>query len=269
MNLTQHFPLASSEISDFRNGSLRIIHITDTHLLDSPNDVFHAINTRHNFQRVLSHCMSHHPEVDFVLITGDISQTGNISSYRVFDSVINNFDVPVYCVPGNHDIPEFLARFVPTSPAKHMSVVALRGINLLLLNSCVDGKHAGKVSDESLHQLQTHLEGCGQEFNILAIHHPPVLINSRWLDELGLENRNDLLQIITRFPRDILLLSGHVHQEVDQQMDNLRLLATPSTCHQFKSDSDDMCHLEAPMPAYRYIDVDQTGRVTTSVHYLS
>ena len=268
MNLTQSFPGSSTEIEDFRSGALRIIHITDTHLLDNANDVFHSINTRHNFHRVLSHCLSHHPEIDFVVITGDVSQTGSSSSYQVFSSVISQFDVSIFCVPGNHDTPDYLSRIVPSSPGDDLSIVTIGNINLVLLNSCVHGQHSGRLSGESLHQLESHLQSCDEKFNILAIHHPPVLINSKWLDDLGLENRHKLLQIINRYPRDLLLLSGHVHQEVDQQLDHLRLLATPSTCHQFKARSDDMCRLEAPMPAYRYIEIGQGGRIETRVHYL-
>ncbi len=268
MNLTQHFPEASTEITDFRGGSVRIIHITDTHLLDNANEVFHSINTRLNFHRVLSHCLSHHPEIDFVVITGDVSQTGSSSSYQVFHSVISQFEVPIYCVPGNHDKPVYLSRIVPTCPDDGLNIVTIHNINLVLLNSCVHGQHSGRLSAESLHQLESHLKNSDDRLNVLAIHHPPVLIKSKWLDELGLDNRHELLQIINRYPRNLLLLSGHVHQEVDQQLDHLRLLATPSTCHQFKARSDDVCYLEAPMPAYRYIRLGPGGQLATRVHYL-
>jgi predicted phosphodiesterase len=41
--------------------------------------------------------------VDFVLLTGDLTDQGTPEQYRLFLQLLDNFDVPTYTTPGNHD----------------------------------------------------------------------------------------------------------------------------------------------------------------------
>jgi len=125
------------------------------------------------------------------------------------------------------------------------------------------------ITQHCLQQLEEHLKNNKDQFNIIAIQHPPVLINSKWLDEIGLQGQVEFLQIINKYSQNTLLICGHVHQEVDKQIDKLRLLATPSTCHQFKANSECMRHIDAPSPAYRFIQLLTTNNIDTKVHYIA
>ena len=40
-----------------------------------------------------------------------------------------------------------------------------------------------------------------------------ICINSKWLDEIALQNKEEFLQIIQQSFHDALLLFGHVHQD--------------------------------------------------------
>lgn len=248
-------------------GTLRFVHLTDTHLMDGPEDTYHGLNTRESLSAVLDDIRSTCPELDFLLFTGDISQTGNSESYYAFKSCIRDIGIPVYAVPGNHDVPEYLQQVIPDCPGNSIQTIDLGDYTLTLLNSRVPGEHYGMVSTRCLEQLDKHLDTSIHRINIIAVHHPPVLINSKWLDELGLVNRDEILDMVCRHPGTTLLLSGHVHQEIDQQMDHVRLLATPSTCYQFKANSDRMQRLETPQPAYRYIEL-RPGSIHTRVRYI-
>lgn len=248
--------------------ALKFVHVTDTHLLDDPEDTFHSLNTKKSFETVLSHCQLHNPDIDFMLLTGDISQTGSGKSYELFDSVLQQCDLPVFCVPGNHDTPKLLQRVIHDCPDDSINIIQLGKFTLVLINSWVANNHHGMISQQCLQQLQDHLENSINQFNIIAIHHPPVLINSKWLDELGLKNQTEFLQIIKKHNQHALLICGHVHQEVDQQLDKLRLLATPSTCHQFKANSDFMHRLDTSSPAYRVVELKASNIIKTKVHYV-
>jgi Icc protein len=72
---------------------------------------------------------------------------------------------------------------------------------------------------------------------------------------------------LNTYSPNALLICGHVHQEVDRQIGELRLLATPSTCHQFKANSDDMHRVKTPSPAYRYIKISAVNGIDNQVHY--
>jgi len=257
-----------SKISqNYSADALKFIHITDTHLLNRPDETFYNLNTKKNLESVLSQSKTRYPDIDFFIFTGDISQTGTKESYTLFKSLTQQYDLPIYCVPGNHDTPYLLQSIIPSCPDSSINIIQLGNFSLILLNSCVEDKHHGLINDLCLRQLENHLQNNENQFNIIAIHHPPVLINSKWLDDLGLQNQTEFLHIINKFPHNTLLICGHVHQEIDHQSNNLRLLATPSTCHQFKTNSDYRHHIETPSPAYRYIKIT-TDKVETKVHYV-
>jgi Icc protein len=251
-----------------RLDAIKFIHITDTHLLNSAEETFHRLNTKENLERVLANSQASYPHIDFFLFTGDISQTGTAKSYALFKSVIQKYDQPVYCVPGNHDKPKLLQCIIPESPASSINIVDLGKFSLVLLNSWVDGEHHGVVTQHCLQQLDDHLKNSVEQFNIIAIHHPPVDINSKWLDELGLHNQAEFLQVINKYSQKILLICGHVHQEIDLQLDNLRLLATPSTCHQYRANSEHMRREVMSAPAYRYVNLSIKNSINTKVHYV-
>lgn len=258
----------AGEIHTTHSEQLNIIHITDSHLLDRLDENFHNFDTRAYLEAVLQDSLTSYPETDFLLFTGDISQTGSESSYAIFESLIRRYDLPVYAVPGNHDTPEFLQRIIPDSPANTINIVDLGSFSLVLMSSWVQDQHHGMISQYCLQQLGNYLAAHQDRFHIIALHHPPVLTNSKWLDELGLINRNELLGLLESHSENTLILAGHIHQEIDSTSGGLRMLTTPSSCYQFKANSDNMCRLDRPQPAYRYLRLATDGNLHTRVHYL-
>ncbi|GMR08582.1 MAG: hypothetical protein BMS9Abin26_1587 [Gammaproteobacteria bacterium] len=255
-------------LQHMQTDALKFVHITDPHLLDQPEETFHSLNTRKNLEAVLSDSLMRYPDIDFLLFTGDISQTGSEESYTLFNSLVQQYDLPIYCIPGNHDTPELLQHVIPNCPDKSINIIQSDKFSLVLLNSRVENREHGMITQHCLQQLEEHLKNGEDQFNIIAIHHPPVLINSRWLDEIGLLNKTEFLQTINKYPRNTLLLFGHVHQEIDQQLDNLRLLATPSTCYQFKANSEYMHRIDTPSAAYRFVKLSTKNNIETKVHYV-
>lgn len=247
---------------------VNFVHITDTHILDKPETIFHGLNTKESFESVLSASLERYPGIDFVLLTGDISQTGTRDSYALFQSSINGVDPPVYCIPGNHDTPGLLQEVIPSCPNDSVSVIDLGPFSLILLNSRVQNEEYGLLSSRCLEQLRDHLSNNQDQFNIIAVHHPPMSIHSEWLDKIGLRNKKQFLALLSQCSWRTLLLFGHVHQEVDQQIDGLRLLSTPSTCYQFHPKEKEMRRVYSP-PCYRFVRVEATGKVETRVHPLT
>jgi Icc protein len=93
-------------------------------------------------------------------------------------------------------------------------------------------------------------------------------MRSRWLDTVGLTNGNEFMAVLRRFPAVRAVLFGHVHQDFDQQVDGLRMIATPSTCSQFKPGSDDFATDDMP-PAWRQLTLHADGRLDAPLHWLA
>ena len=256
------------ELLDTHTDALKFVHITDTHLLNSADETFHNINTKQTFEAVLSQCQERYPNIDFLLFTGDISQTGTKESYALLKSIIERCDIPIYCVPGNHDTPKLLRNVIPNSPDSSINIIQIGRFSLILISSWVKNKHHGMVTQHCLQQLEDCLQNNDNQFMVIAIHHPPVFINSVWLDEIGLHNKTEFLQTINKFTQNKLLLFGHVHQEFDWKNNKLRVLTTPSTCYQYKAKSKYMHRLYTPPPAYRYVRLTTSNQIDTKVHFV-
>jgi len=82
------------------------------------------------------------------------------------------------------------------------------------------------------------------------------------------DNPQDFFAVIDRHPQVRSVIWGHVHQHFDRWRNNIRLLATPSTCVQFPPDSDDSA-IEYTPPGYRWFDLLDTGDFTTGVDRLA
>jgi Icc protein len=89
-------------------------------------------------------------------------------------------------------------------------------------------------------------------------------MGSKWLDSVGMANGDQVLEHLRRLGRIRALAFGHVHQEYDDVYAGMRILATPSTCRQFKPASDEFAVDERP-PAYRRIELLADGSVDTQL----
>lgn len=247
---------------------IRFAQVTDCHLMDEPDGRLRGINTRATLEAVLESIGNNHPRLDFLLFTGDISQTGSRASYGIFASALASLNCPVYCIPGNHDDPAGLHDIIPTSPVSELRTIPLGANRLQLLTSWIAGKHHGRIPDACLRRLGRQLARPPGGMDIIALHHPPVATGC-WLDGMGLVNRADLYGELARVPQPTLLLCGHIHQTIDRQFGNTRVLTAPSSCYQFKPGAATMTVDETQTPGYRYFHIESPHRVHTRVYHLA
>ncbi|KZY89655.1 hypothetical protein A3742_24910 [Oleiphilus sp. HI0071] len=99
---------------------------------------------------------------------------------------------------------------------------------------------------------------------LVCLHHHPVEIGARWLDRIGLRNPEAFLNMVDSNDHVEAVLWGHIHQEFDEQRRGKRMLATPSTCIQFKPKSDNF-GLDEVAPGYRWLKLYEDGSIETNV----
>ncbi|EQD62994.1 Ser/Thr protein phosphatase [mine drainage metagenome] len=134
----------------------------------------------------------------------------------------------------------------------------------MLLDSVQAGQAGGVLSPASLAALDAALEQAGERHVLVCLHHHPVPMGSRWLDRVALANPEALFAVIDKHPRVRGLLWGHVHQSFDALRNGVRLLATPSTCAQFRPRTE---QFEVdPLPAaYRTLELRADGSIATEL----
>lgn len=246
---------------------LRVLQLTDPHLMASADGVLLGINTRESLQAVIDEVLKVHGQPDLILATGDLAQDGLEKTYRVLGDSLKAFSCPSLWLPGNHDHVDSLVRVAGQygASARHMM---RGGWQFVMLNSAVPGKVYGALAESELTFLANTLEQHSELPAVVALHHHPVDIGSDWMDAIGLTNRDAFWQVVDRFPQVKIVLWGHIHQVHECKRQGVQLMAAPSTCIQFAPGSSTFS-MEQSLPGYRWLECHGTGDVVTEVRRIT
>ena len=243
--------------------SLRLVQFTDSHLFGTEAGRLRGVDTYDSLIATLEQAQRDHWPPDAVLVTGDLVQD-DTSGYALFRRVFSALRLPVYCLPGNHDDPSVMARVLDAPPFTVGGHVDHGRWRIVLLDSSLPGSARGRLSDQNLAALEASLAGAGSRHVLVCLHHHPVIMNSRWLDTVGLENAADFWRIVDRFDAVRAVVWGHVHQNFEGRRGNVRLLATPSTCAQFVPHAADF-EIDTLPAAHRTLELGADGSIETAV----
>ncbi|CCH65799.1 3',5'-cyclic-nucleotide phosphodiesterase [Richelia intracellularis HM01] len=235
-----------------------VAQITDIHLFADENQELLGIPTKDSFCAVIEHLGNLDTEIDMLLLTGDISGDGSPESYENLQNLLYPLRLPTYSVPGNHDCSNVMKEVLNLKLFSRRKSFERGGWNFILLNSCISEQAHGYLSIETLDWLDAQLTILDSKPTLIALHHPPFLINSQWLDKSRLQNPEDLFAIIDRHSYIKLVICGHIHQEFQYQRYQVNYLSTPSTCIQFQPNSPDFT-LDDKQPGFRYLKLYSNG----------
>jgi len=245
---------------------LRLIQFTDPHLYANEAETLRGIATLPALKAALGDAQAGAWPPDALLVTGDIVQD-DPGGYVHLRRLLGGLGVPVLCIPGNHDEPAALRRELQGAPFQVGGCADFGLWRIVLLDSCLPGSASGRLGKQALIQLEQALATAGNRHCLVTLHHHPVPMSSRWLDQVGLENPDEFFGVIDRHRNVRAILWGHVHQAFDALRKDVRLLATPSTCAQFVPLADEFAVDRRP-PAYRTFELRSDGSLLTEVVWL-
>lgn len=248
--------------------SLRLLHVSDSHLYSDCSMKLKGIVPCDSFAAVLADARQRYPEIDVLIMGGDMAQDEAADTYRQLVSMLPDWPVPVMLSPGNHASMENIASvLVPALEARHGYTQVLQAGNwqVLTINTHKDGQVPGYVTPAELARLDGLLSASAGMHTLIALHHPPLLVGSRWMDNIGLVNASDLWGVVRRHAHVRAMLCGHIHQAFDSEYAGVRVLGSPSTSVQFTPGKDDF-ELDGISPGYRWLQLGDDGSVDTVVH---
>ncbi len=244
---------------------VRVVQLTDTHLCRSRGGTLLGMDTDHSLQAVIDRVRVERPRVDLVLGTGDLADGGAAQAYERLLDYFSQLTEQHYWLPGNHD--DHAAMLSAADHGQRLTgEVRIGNWQILLLNSQVPGEVGGCLGPGELDRLQRALLAARETslHTLVCLHHQPVPVGSDWLDQQMVADADALLSTLRNFPGVKAVLWGHVHQEIDRELDGIRLLASPSTCVQFAPGSENFRADDRP-PGYRWLDLHDDGRIATGV----
>lgn len=245
---------------------LHLLQFSDPHLFAQPDGELRGVRTLSTFRSTVAHALSVHGRPDAILVTGDIAQDESADAYRHFRDSIARAGVPVLCLPGNHDDPAVMRDMLDRPPLRFCGQVQSEHWIVVTLSTHVRGQSAGLLGDNELSRLSATLEDNRRRHALIALHHHPVASGSAWVDELALKNSTQLFAILQRHPQTRACVFGHIHQVVQARHGDIAMLSAPSTCDQFRRDSDLFAVDDRP-PGYRWLRLHADGMISTAVRW--
>lgn len=245
---------------------MRIIQLTDPHLYGRADGMLRGVATDASLRRVLDQALVEVPDHAAILATGDLVQD-DAGGYLRFRDILAGSAKPVLCIPGNHDIPDAMARQLNQAPFQICGARELGGWRFVMLDSYDPGHVGGRLADSELARLRLELSGSDLP-TMLCMHHHPVAMGGVWLDAIGLANADEFWRIVDAHRNVRAVVWGHVHQEFEGERGRVRLFATPSTCAQFEPKSERYA-IDTRPPAFRSFRLEPDGRLESRVHWLA
>ena len=245
---------------------LRLTQVTDLHLGPEPDYRTRGVATLSSFKAVLQQIDQQGRGADLLLLTGDLASDCQPGAYQQLNQLLKAQNRRALWLPGNHDDVTSMTQYLPNYPRCMTFESGNWGI--LMIDSCKLGQPGGELSQSELQRVAEGLQQLAGKFVLVAMHHSPVDLHSKWLDRHRIANRQQLHQLLSAHGNVRAVVFGHVHQQYEADWQGIPVYAAPSSCVQFESFSDEFAVSDQP-PGYRYLELHPDGRLITTVEYLT
>ncbi|WP_299843485.1 metallophosphoesterase [uncultured Roseovarius sp.] len=221
-----------------------VLQVSDTHIVAPGQMVAGRLDTAASLQKLVTRIGDMLPQigpVDAVLVSGDLSDDGSRESYAHFRALLAPLDLPLFVIPGNHDCRAHLREafaddgYLPQTGRLnwHRQVGE---VDLIGLDTLVEGQGGGVLEDETLEFLQDALAKVGQRPVLLALHHPPFDCGIWFMDAIGLSGSDALTDLLQASQAEIRILCGHIHSMMVMSVGRAVAISSPSPCSSFAFD---------------------------------
>lgn len=248
------------------NKNIRLVQITDSHLFGDRERIFDGINTFETLKDVVDLIQRQQGSIDYLLCTGDLTQDSSIDAYRHFQEAVSILDAPQLWIPGNHDIRGPMQQVLqPDSPCLQRAV-QLGNWRIIMLDSSVEGHVYGQLDQKELADLDLELADSARTgaFALVCVHHNCLPVSAAWLQQHSLKNSDAFFEVLDRYSHVKGILYGHIHQEFEAVRNDVRIMASPSTCIQFHPTNDNFT-IDNKNPGYRWLELAADGGIVSGV----
>ncbi|MEX2517885.1 MAG: metallophosphoesterase [Paracoccaceae bacterium] len=192
----------------------RFVHLTDLHIShDGANDSALHSDTKATLTRAVAMIDAMDPQPDFIVVSGDLTNHGDVESYRIVQSLLAPLRPPVLLALGNHDSrAEFHSVFSGHSePAPLRHDAAHGDLHVITLDSLRPGRVGGALGDDDFAFLDEALGRHSALAKLIVVHHPPRLDPAALPWESLDQPSTDRLAAALEGRRIAGVLSGHIH----------------------------------------------------------
>ena len=136
---------------------LRVVQITDIHLLHQPGDKYYQVDTAVSLETVIDKIKQLEPSVDMIIATGDLSEDGAGATYQRLAGILAKLTVPVYVTAGNHDDPQLMSTHLQSANIHIQQSAEIANWGFIFLDSQVAGQSHGRLTTQQLQDIDDYL----------------------------------------------------------------------------------------------------------------
>jgi len=240
---------------------MRILQITDLHLSPQENSQYdnHFTSTI-EFIRQRKATLN----IDYIVVTGDISHEGQASSYQLFFDEMDKLDLLYSIIGGNHDNNKTLQAC--SSGRKNICNIESFSDStwrLYSLDTVVNGEDYGFIPDHEILRLTSSLTAEKDQKIALFMHHHPLSVGTPLVDSCKLINADILLSLCQDYPIHFLG-TGHAHTLSQQKLGHTLISVAPAVSSQWVNGTSEVKNIMAS--GFNIISL--TDRVYTETHFI-
>jgi len=239
---------------------ISLIQITDLHLTENKKTKVRGWLTNKSFEKTVAFIKANESP-DFIIASGDISNDGTIKSYVAYQEEIELFEKPVFTILGNHDNHDNFQTVLGAKLHSVEKITLSENWLMIAIDSTSKNKTSGHLTREQLLALRKLIENNKNKSLLICLHHQPIKMGF-WIDEVGLDNRDQFIDCIASQSNIKAVLWGHVHHETESKLKSIKMLSAPSTCYQFWETAEKP---DTTKPGYRKINLFESGKFDTKV----
>jgi plastocyanin len=196
------------------HGGLRFVQISDSHIgFDKPANT----DVTGTLRAAIAKIKSETEPPAFVLHTGDLTHLSKDTEFDTLQSVLSELSMPVFYVPGEHDVLEddgkrYLERFGKGTSGSGWHSFDKDGVHFIGLVNVVNLKAGGlgTLGPEQLEWLEKDVKRLSSSTPIVVFAHIPLWsVYPEW--GWGTDDSERALSYLKRFG-SVSVLNGHIHQ---------------------------------------------------------
>ncbi len=234
---------------------MEIIQITDLHITSDMSFEKNNCKPYHKLKQTLDAIASNHSNNLNLVITGDLSGDDSTESYNHIKNLLKNYSFNVSLLAGNHDNPKIMKSMCDSQISFNIPSLVDKNYIFFNFDTQVDGEVGGCIKKSQIDEFKEKLNDQAKNI-IIFTHHPIIQIDSKWIDQHVAKNSNILIDLMHSYENLLFtVFSGHVHQEFFKTIRNVSFFTTPSTCYQFKPNSNEYCIDDELSNGYRVIEL--------------
>ena len=217
----------------------KVLVLTDTHVSNHGS----LVKGKDNYvllRRTLDKAEHDHPDAECMVISGDLVHWGGPGEYAAFRECLENRPWPVHLMLGNHDNRQKFCEAFANHPRTHsghiQQSIDVGNWRLVLLDSHDETftapVHSGILCAERMNWLRKQLDEAAEKNVVVFIHHPPMRTFFDGMDDIGLRNSTELLELLNSYGNVRQIISGHIHRTISGVTSGLPITVLKSTSHQ-------------------------------------